>query len=789
MSYTELKSHKNKKLEDHLENVANISKKSFIYLNIENNELFSDISFLIGLAHDFAKSTSFFQNYLQNGGNKENTPHSLLSSIFAFYIVNKYLEKNNIEFEIDLASLAYIVILRHHGNLKNVSEESPTKKSRDKMLKLQLDDLMNSDLNLNKFYKKYDINLDDFYKNFNDIISEIEMNLLCNFEMEPNSNNYLLFLLFFSVLIDADKMDAAEINEIERLNIDGNIVDKYKAGKLNKFSSIKNIRDKAYNEVINKINNVDIENNRILSINLPTGIGKTLIGVSVALKLKEQINKKLNFNPRFIYSLPFLSVIDQNENVISDILEYSNLESTDYLLKHHSLSDMSYKKNFDEENFDISNNKLLIEGWNSEIIITTFVQFFLTLFSNTNKSVRRFHNLTNSIIILDEIQSIPYKYWGVIKYLLEKLANDYNCWIIFMTATQPLIFKENEVCSLVDNVDEYFKLFDRVDFSFDLENKDFEIFKADIFDEIYGSSKDYMVILNTIKSVDELYEYIKESYELKGFEVKIDENGICNIEESIELICLTTKIIPKHRFERIDNIKNSNKRKIIITTQLVEAGVDIDVDVIYRDLAPLDSIIQSAGRCNRNNNKEKGKINVISLHDGRKNTASYIYDSLLLNLTKEILKEFSSNVSEKDFNLEASKKYFQLLSKRSNNDKNLKDCIKYLQFEEVNRKFNLIENNLPKVDVFVELDEEATKILKKFESILKNYRGYERKNQFFKIKSKFYNYVVPIDENKIGATNFIENTNTFLIGHDDLDRKYSLETGFLTINDENPFII
>ena len=619
LPYTDLMSHPNKKLENHLKNVADFSYDVFNFLEIENKELFSNISFLIGLTHDFAKSTSFFQTYLSDHTKKENTQHSFLSAIFTYYVVKNYLDKNNINFESNLSIISYIVVLAHHGNLKDITklDDYNEKKINSKMVLKQIEDLKSSDDNLSKFYDDFEIDFFRFFDEFDEISEEITDELLI-FSFEGNIDNYFYILLFYSSLLDADKMDASESKRINRENIPGDIVDIFKKNNLrDSKDNINKTREEAYQEVNGNILNMDL-NERILSIELPTGIGKTFTGVSAALKLKERINNELNFNPRIIYSLPFLTIVDQNSDTISSILNESNLKGSNFLLNHNHLSDMNYKSN-DLEEYNISNSKILIEGWNSEIIVTTFIQFFYSIISNKNKSLRKFHNITNSIILLDEIQSLPYKYWKIINLFFKKLAYEYNCWIILMTATQPYIFKENEIKSLVDNVEYYFNKFDRVNYNFNLDSQNFEDFKKEFVDKISNDSKnDYLVVLNTINSSKELYEFIKDYYSVMDYDIYLDDcNGICYIGDDIQLIYLSNNIIPKHRLEKINAIKESHRQSIVISTQLIEAGVDIDVDIIYRDLAPLDSLVQTAGRCNRSGNKEKGVVNVISLRDGK----------------------------------------------------------------------------------------------------------------------------------------------------------------------------
>lgn len=791
MPYTDLMSHPNKKLENHLKNVADFSYDVFNFLEIENKELFSNISFLIGLTHDFAKSTSFFQTYLSDHTKKENTQHSFLSAIFTYYVVKNYLDKNNINFESNLSIISYIVVLAHHGNLKDITklDDYNEKKINSKMVLKQIKDLKSSDDNLSKFYDDFEIDFFRFFDEFDEISEEITDELLI-FSFEGNIDNYFYILLFYSSLLDADKMDASESKRINRDNIPGDIVDIFKKNNLrDSKDNINKTREEAYQEVNGNILNMDL-NERILSIELPTGIGKTFTGVSAALKLKERINNELNFNPRIIYSLPFLTIVDQNSDTISSILNESNLKGSNFLLNHNHLSDMNYKSN-DLEEYNISNSKILIEGWNSEIIVTTFIQFFYSIISNKNKSLRKFHNITNSIILLDEIQSLPYKYWKIINLFFKKLAYEYNCWIILMTATQPYIFKENEIKSLVDNVDYYFNKFDRVNYNFNLDSQNFEDFKKEFVDKISNDSKnDYLVVLNTINSSKELYEFIKDYYSVMDYDIYLDDcNGICYIEDDIQLIYLSNNIIPKHRLEKINAIKESNRQSIVISTQLIEAGVDIDVDIIYRDLAPLDSLVQTAGRCNRSGNKEKGIVNVISLkNENGKSYSSFIYDSLLLNKTKEVLTSLNQ-ISEKEFNLAAAKNYFKLIYNSGTQDDYLIKIIENLRFPEIPSNFKLIEEDIQKVDVFVVINSEAKLLFEKYNDIINNYKGFDRKNEFLKIKNKFYKYVISVDETKIGSANNLCNDEIFYIGENDVFRKYDLDTGFKPEDDENPFII
>ena len=583
LPYTDLMSHPNKKLENHLKNVADFSYDVFNFLEIENKELFSNISFLIGLTHDFAKSTSFFQTYLSDHTKKENTQHSFLSAIFTYYVVKNYLDKNNINFESNLSIISYIVVLAHHGNLKDITklDDYNEKKINSKMVLKQIEDLKSSDDNLSKFYDDFEIDFFRFFDEFDEISEEITDGLLI-FSFEGNIDNYFYILLFYSSLLDADKMDASESKRINRENIPGDIVDIFKKNNLrDSKDNINKTREEAYQEVNGNILNMDL-NERILSIELPTGIGKTFTGVSAALKLKERINNELNFNPRIIYSLPFLTIVDQNSDTISSILNESSLNGSNFLLNHNHLSDMNYKSN-DLENYDISNSKILIEGWNSEIIVTTFIQFFYSIISNKNKSLRKFHNITNSIILLDEIQSLPYKYWKIINLFFKKLAYEYNCWIILMTATQPYIFKENEIKSLVDNVDYYFNKFDRVNYNFNLDSQNFEDFKKEFVDKmdngidteiarggtnISGGQKQRLSIARAVAREPEIYIFDDT---FSALDYKTDRILRKTLKE--ETAGITTFIVA----HRLSTIQNADLILVMNDGNIIEQGTHVSL--------------------------------------------------------------------------------------------------------------------------------------------------------------------------------------------------------------------
>jgi len=768
-----LYSHPNKFLIDHLKNVGQLSSKILNDKSLKYRELFSYISFLIGVCHDFGKATPAFQKYLIDGERTKYANHGFISSLFGYYIVKEYLKKSsNIDEFWYLPVISWIVINKHHGNIKNIRgdfgeisklkepSEIQTLKEQTKSLVTNIDELTEiynelAGLNISEYLA---IDLDSLLKNIYQDAKKI-----CG---EDNFSFYFLILVFYSALLDADKLDAAGRNRLpDRIEkIEDDLIDRYIKDKFNDSQrTIDKMRRMAFDEVTSQVLDLNINEKRIFSLNLPTGVGKTLTGLAFALKLRSKIQKEMNFIPKIIYSLPFLSIIDQNAAVINDVLKLvypdGSTVPSNLFLKHHHLSDIEFvERRGNEEEWDIVKDinvaLLLTEGWHSEIIITTFIQFFHSIITNKNRAAKKYHNCINSIIILDEIQSIPHNYWVLINRVLTYLGDNYNCWIILMTATQPLIFTPAEINSLIKDRSKYFESLDRVTFNFNLDKKGINQFKEELLTQItQEEKKDILVVLNTINSCKDVYDFLKSElstkYQLKP-EDCIDDDGICQFPNQT-LINLTTHIFPDSRLNRINRIKQrTENQKIIITTQLIEAGVDISVDLIFRDFAPLDSLIQTAGRCNRNNENQKGIVNIVHLIDERRNRAfCTIYDSTLLDITRNVIQEFGNTISESAFITQAADKYYSLVVKRGTDQKSMKlvEDISKLNFEEIST-FHLIEERLSTVTIFIELDEKAESIRKTVEEIFKEKRNFERKKELLKLRKDINRYCLSIRAGK-----------------------------------------
>ncbi len=774
------KSGEEQTLAEHLTNVAENSTRIVEEKELDFNEDLSKFVEILGLCHDFGKATTLFQDYLTGKEVSDlKKQHSLISAYFTFLVLRQegFTEK--------LQLLGWLITLKHHGDLENLFGvntgviDKKTDSETKQILKFQVEKL---EENTSELYKKLEVNYVGKFKEeikSEEIFKDLE-NIYRNQARErfgKKPENFFLTLFCYSVLLDSDKMDAAGYSYsewpsvgTEPINIPKDTVDEYKKSKGwdNPESEIDEMRQEAYREAEKLIK----EGSRLMTLTLPTGAGKTLTALNMALKLRE--SSDLERSPRIIYSLPFLSIIDQNYEVIGNVLENKGLmgkneRRPELLLRHDHLSPGYAAGESEGEN--PGNPILLTEGWNSEIVNTTFVQFFETLFSTKNSGARKFHKVANSIILLDEIQSLPIKYWEPVEEALKILAEKFKSKIVLMTATQPELIEKGESKEAIpeSKKNEYFKKFDRIDYEFDLEMDSIEDLASEIREKANGKD-DLMAVMNTRKSCEELYNELKD---LKG--------------DDREVIFLSTDLLPVARRDRIEEIKRTKKPVLVVTTQLIEAGVDIDMDRVWRDFAPLDSIVQTAGRCNREDSESKGVVKVIKLEGKRRPLHSYVYDTALTGITEEVIEDFlDQRISESDFNQRAVSEYFGKVHRRKSKDvEDVLENVKTLNFSEVD--IGLIEDT-ESLPVFVKLDKNAIEVYSRVREIYDK-PFFERRKEMQKIKSEFHSYILNVtlyteeDKKNIGrlpSTDFSDNFKE--ITQDKVGKGknvwYNTETGF-----------
>ena len=753
---TKIFSHPGIPLVDHLSNVAEFGNQVVQDLLINSkysSDIIRDLVFIAGVCHDIGKGTVYFQHYL-NPPNEIIGPknHSLISSILGMEIAKKYLADKNIP-ELDrniLACFVFTSVKRHHGKVIDLEDETVNtfKPKTVRELSDQIVNFVNDEEVqeiLNTILSKIDLNFDWLeFKEY--VLSESYKSDLSDFYLEcfgldeydefTTSEKFQFFYLhqlIYGSLLYSDKNDViiSEDKLPERsLNLNA-ITDYRERAEFNDPppESLNAKKNDAYFGSLENLDSVFDEKNHLYSITLPTGLGKTITSLAVALKMKSLLKNQC---AKIIITIPFTSIIDQNYDVFKDIFQNPD---TSILLKHHHLASPKYKMEEDDvdEKYSAQQSKFLIESWQSEVVVTTFVQLLETLFTNDKGKLLKFPNLMNSIIILDEIQQIPFELWNLIRNVFNTLGEVFNCYFILMSATQPLIYNpETEIKEIVPNYKKYFSIFNRTR----LVNKIQEtILFDDFISVIYDYSeenpdKNILVILNTKDAARKCFESLVTLF---------------GDDDSIEFYFLSTFITPFERKNIIDKIKKkSNNRKIIVSTQLIEAGVDISVHTVFRQFAPLDSIIQAAGRANRNNESTNipSDIYIYEIEE-LKSVSRMIYGSILMQKTGKIFKEIST-IDEINY-LQIIERYFKLINEQSVViDAPIIENICKLEFGKVGA-FKFIEE-IETESIYIQLNKRAVEVWEEYVAICEdeNLNKFKKKERFAQIKAEFYDYVINV---------------------------------------------
>lgn len=771
-----LKSHPDKPLCEHLKAVADSSQKLFdssaelcSFGGEIPTHVLSKVSYIIGASHDVGKATKYFQNYLSGD---RSFPvalryHSMLSSLYGYFASTRLVSDTDLQQLLALYTL--MAIQSHHGVLeKPTSSVVKIHKWKKETFEAQILgveriselDLILSDLGLPKF--------SEFARQTNELIRNA-ISAGANFGRSKKLGNplahYFILNILFSNLIDADRMDAAGLSFRDRRPLNGSAVSDY-VKKLHKQKMTSNeaetgvleVRKKLFEATSEKALNVPLDRH-IFSLTAPTGFGKTLTGFNFALKLRERLAKSGQI-PRIIYVAPFLSILDQNFKVLLEALGIDGKDS-ELLLLHHHLVEMKYTSSENvTESFSSLESEMLIEGWNSEVIVTTFIQFFYALMGSTPSQLRRLHNIENSIIILDEVQCIPHDYWPLVRQVINYLVEKLGVYIILMTATQPLIFNKSEVMELITyQKEELWK--PRVKFQFNTSNsvslKEFIDKARDLVNT--SRNKSILVLMNTITSSVEVFN---------------------NLENGREKYYLSANVLPVEREKRIEKISEGlqkNRPLVLVSTQVVEAGVDLDFDMVIRDMGPIDSIIQTAGRCNRNGKKDPNQslvhIYLIKTNTGRE-FGRMIYRNYLIEKSLKTIEESDQTVYDL-----AQRYYGKVKESASERESDkLLQAMSSLDYEEIRNRFKLIDER-PKYSVFVELDENASEVWERYCEIYRSKKtGLERKKVFLSIRPNFYRYVV----NVALPTQVIlpQQYGFYYVPNSQKERVYDECTGFIT---------
>jgi CRISPR-associated endonuclease/helicase Cas3 len=425
------------------------------------------------------------------------------------------------------------------------------------------------------------------------------------------------------------------------------------------------------------------------TLTVPTGGGKTF--ASMAFALNHAVAHGLK---RVIYVIPFTSIIEQNAAEFEKCLGEGNV------LEHHSNFDWEKPKRSvetespdDQTNTALGKLKLATENWDIPIVVTTNVQFFESLFANRSSRCRKLHNLAKSVIIFDEAQMLPREYMQPCLYAVRELVKNYGASAVFCTATQPSLKRflpdEPQFTELASDPQALFDFYRRVQ----VKNKG-KLPDAELLEQM-NAQPQALCIVNTRKHAKGLFDGL------------VGEGRFH----------LSTLMCPAHRKETIAIIRERLKNGLpcrVVSTQIMEAGIDMDFPVGHRSIAGLDSIIQAAGRVNREKRNASGDIYVFEPESAFvKRTPTYIQQGA--DVARSILREFGDD----PVSIEAINAYFETLygiqGKQAFDAKGILPCFDKgtgelnFDFKTAAEKFKLIDNNT--VAVLIPYNEEANTLL------------------------------------------------------------------------------
>ncbi|MCD6599931.1 MAG: CRISPR-associated helicase Cas3' [Dehalococcoidia bacterium] len=586
-----------------------------------------DLGKWVGLWHDLGKFNPAFQRYIHNPSPAHGPDHSSAGAIFAANYHN----------------LLAFPVAGHHGGLPN----KPDLKAR-----LQR--------------KKDDPTVSAALSRAREIMNSIVTpDSLLSIPQFPKSKLQVeLFIrMLFSCLVDADFLDTeaylagnkADARNVEPpsltelwLRFQANHISGVKHDRLNQF------RHEIYRHCLEAANMPQ----GIFRLTVPTGGGKTLSGMAFALKHALAYDLE-----RIIIAIPYTSIIDQTAEA------YRNTLGNESILEHHS--GVNWDDNSECPDKWQLRARLASENWDASIVVTTTVQLFESLFANRPSRCRKLHNIARSVLILDEVQILPERLLEPCLNVLKELATNYHVTVVLCSATQPALEKGpyiagfTDIRDIVPNSQWYFSALKRVNYQLPMVNEEWDWTR--VADEMRRSEQS-MAVLNTRK----------------------DALSLLNTLDEPDALHLSTLLCGAHRRAVISEVHRrltNGEPCHLVTTQIVEAGVDIDFPVVLRAVGPLDRIVQSAGRCNREGHMDKGRVIIYVPLEGSLPPGAYRTGT---DIAMELLTQKNIDLHDPDI----YRRYFQRLYQAVETDREeIQKKRESFMFQEVAERFHIIEDD------------------------------------------------------------------------------------------------
>ena len=623
----------------------------------------------IGAFHDLGKATAYFQEYIRGERDRSDwTHHSALGGLAAFYALDHAPEIDATPVE---HVLAWYVITRHHGLMINLADCYGRVFDPDRLpiYHEQARALEPYAAMIEDAYAEIGIPFDvpgfvewvTSNQMYQDVRGALDFHGSVDPDDLPPDSAYQV-IDAYGRLISADRLDASGLLPPDRCELPAGMVEQYVADAFDRPApgSINALREAGRQTVEQALWDAWGDGRRgpaRYTISLPTGAGKTLTGVHAALWLRERITEtEVGDAPRIIYALPYTAIIDQVAAELETVLETAG-QPTDptTLLKHHYLSPGYHAT--DDDEYSHRERSMLTDRWDAEIVVTTYVQLLEGLLTPTPSQALRWAAMSPAIIVLDEPQSIPSPYWTLVDETLTWITEEWDVRTISMTATHPRISDDDADQPrafaggepLIPHPERFHDRLDRVRFRIDQSVGGMgralpvdQWTRRGIEYAIEHPDDDVLLIVNTLRAAEQVHDQIAGAVDRSEIEGRVRY--------------LSSNVRPVDRARRIAELTDDDaddldrgEREIIVSTQVVETGVDLDVDYLLRDFAPADTIVQAAGRCNRNSTHGESRVDVVrmaGLSSHADPPSEQVYDDTKLDMTQRVLAGAASTVSE-----------------------------------------------------------------------------------------------------------------------------------------------
>lgn len=613
-----------------------------------------ELGYIVGITHDIGKYSSAFQNRILNNGPKVD--HSTAG---AYVLYKKYKNK-----------ILPNCVAGHHSGLLNVGTKFSYKEEASLSGRLKKGEDLVGYLDYSAYERE--IKLPLIAPSFPSLIS---------LEACDEYRTMFFVRMLYSCLVDADYLntekfvsnDSIKRNSFTDIN---NLYNRFVA-YIAELKQAKGVINEKRGEILRNCLDKAKEESGIFSLTVPTGGGKTISSLGFALKHAVRYGKK-----RIIYVIPYTSIIEQNADVFRRILGKENV------VEHHMNVD------YDDNEDGNDKFKLATENWDAPVIVTTNVQFFESLYACKSSKSRKIHNIANSVIIFDEAQMLPNEYLIPCVRAIEELVVNYKVTSVLCTATQPSLNKFLKKCKITEimpDVNGLYTFFKRVGYK-NLGNMVLDELCRDL-----NIKQQVLCITNSKKEAQDIFDRL----------------------DGVNKFHLTTSMYPEHRKKILAKVRLLLKQGAacqLVATSLIEAGVDVDFPVVYRELAGIDSIIQAGGRCNREgkNTNKNSCVYVYSLNTEYR-LPSFIKQPI--EATKLVMKSYEDISS-----ISAIFKYFDSLHFMKGVEAldtcQILELCKKAQFREVAEKFKLIQDNTK--NIFLPITPEAVELEIKLRSGVRN---------------------------------------------------------------------